>query len=208
MGEQVLTLLDPDGMQIELIARSDADQAAAPWANGPVDASAAIRGFAAPTLLVGDAGPTASLLELFGYRLEAQEGPRARYLRATGLPGAGAWMDLEVRPQEPAARSGGGMVHHIALRAADGEEQLAWRDALVQQGHEVTPVMDRQYFQSIYFREPGGILFEIATDGPGFATDETPAALGTALKLPPWYEDRRELIERALPPLRVPEPRG
>ncbi len=97
---------------------------------------------------------------------------------------------------------GAGTVHHVAFRAHDETEQLTWREAILSLGFDVTPVMDRQYFRSIYFREPGGVLFEIATDPPGFATDEPPQALGTALKLPPWLESQRADIERRLPPIR------
>jgi glyoxalase family protein len=98
---------------------------------------------------------------------------------------------------------GAGTVHHVAFRAHDEAEQLNWRKAIVALGFDVTPVLDRQYFRSIYFREPGGVLFEIATDPPGFATDEAPQSLGTALKLPPWLESQRAVIERQLPPLRL-----
>ena len=96
---------------------------------------------------------------------------------------------------------GAGIVHHIAMRARDEADQLAWRETLLRQGFEVTPVLDRQYFRSIYFREPGGILFELATDGPGFATDEPYETLGASLKLPPWLEPTRADIERVLPVL-------
>jgi glyoxalase family protein len=101
---------------------------------------------------------------------------------------------------------GAGTVHHVAFRAQDQTEQLAWREAVLSLGFDVTPVLDRQYFRSIYFREPGGVLFEIATDPPGFATDEAPESLGTALKLPPWLEPQRAAIERRLPPLRLGGP--
>jgi glyoxalase family protein len=103
-------------------------------------------------------------------------------------------------------RLGAGTVHHVAFRARDDAQQLAWREAILALGFNVTPVLDRQYFRSIYFREPGGVLFEIATDPPGFAIDEAPASLGTALKLPAWLEPRRAEIERRLPPVRWPEP--
>jgi glyoxalase family protein len=103
-------------------------------------------------------------------------------------------------------RMGAGTVHHVAFRARDETEQLTWREAILALGFDVTPVLDRQYFQSIYFREPGGVLFEIATDPSGFAIDETPGALGTALKLPPWLEPQRAEIERRLPPLRASGP--
>jgi len=99
---------------------------------------------------------------------------------------------------------GAGTVHHVAFRARDDAEQLEWRESILALGYNVTPVLDRQYFRSIYFRDPGGILFEIATDPPGFAIDERPDGLGTALKLPAWLEPRRTEIERQLPPVNIP----
>jgi catechol-2,3-dioxygenase len=99
---------------------------------------------------------------------------------------------------------GAGVVHHVAFRVPDDEEQLAWQKKLLDLGYNVSPVMDRQYFHSIYYREPGGVLFEIATDPPGFTADESPETLGTALKLPPQYEQYRPTLEEALPPLHVP----
>jgi glyoxalase family protein len=102
---------------------------------------------------------------------------------------------------------GAGSIHHVAFRARDETEQLLWREAILALGYNVTPVLDREYFRSIYFREPGGVLFEIATDPPGFAVDEAPDALGTALKLPPWLESRRSDIERRLQPVNLLEAR-
>jgi glyoxalase family protein len=112
-------------------------------------------------------------------------------------------VDLLCQPDQMRGRMGAGTVHHVAFRARDEAEQLSWRDAILALGFNVTPVLDRQYFRSIYFREPGGVLFEIATDPPGFAIDEAPESLGTALKLPPWLETRRAEIERRLPPLHL-----
>jgi glyoxalase family protein len=113
-------------------------------------------------------------------------------------------VDILCRPEQMRGRMGAGAVHHVAFRARDEAEQLTCREALLALGYNVTPVLDRRYFRSIYFREPGGVLFEIATDAPGFTADETPAALGTELKLPPWLEERRAEIERHLPPLSLP----
>jgi glyoxalase family protein len=104
-------------------------------------------------------------------------------------------------PTRRRGQMGPGVIHHVAWRAADDAEQAAWREQLLKAGRHVTPILDRQYFNSIYFREPGGVLFEIATDPPGFLTDETYADLGTHLKLPPWLERERPSIEASLPPL-------
>lgn len=201
--EEVLTLVDPDGLQIELVARPGV--AALPaWEQGPLNASMAIRGFAAPTLLLGSLPRTASLIaDNFGLRKVAEDGPRTRYAAGNGI---GQQVDLETRPSEQVGRNGAGVVHHIAWRTPDDAQQNEWRDALLTLGLEVTPVMDRQYFHSIYFREPGGILFEIATDAPGFQIDEPRERLGQQLRLPPWYESRRAEIERVLPPLHIPAP--
>jgi glyoxalase family protein len=137
-----------------------------------------------------------------GFLLVGEEGQRARYAAADER--AGAFVDLLVTPGAPAAYQAAGTVHHIAWRAADDAAQQAWRENLARSGLNVTDVRDRQYFHSIYFREPGGVLYEIATDPPGFAIDETPENLGTALKLPPWLEPQRGAIERALPPVHLP----
>src|SRR5205823_10452852 len=113
-------------------------------------------------------------------------------------------IDVIVDAEAPVGRQGGGTVHHVAFRARSNEEQKMWRDEIAALGFGVTPILDRQYFRSIYFREPGGVLFEIATDEPGFAVDEEPERLGTGLKLPPWLEAERQSIERRLPPVRLP----
>jgi glyoxalase family protein len=111
---------------------------------------------------------------------------------------------VDLTPSEATGRGAAGTVHHVAFRTRDEDEQRAWQEALLEAGLMVTEVRDRQYFRSIYFREPGGVLFEIATDGPGFARDEHPDALGTALKLPPELEGRRAAIEARLPDLTLP----
>jgi glyoxalase family protein len=199
---EVLIFIDPDGLQLELVT----DPAAAgihPWRGGPVIPERAIRGFYGATLWEQDPGPTVDLLtRTMGFELMAEEGPRSR-LRAAG-EGPGAVVDVVHRPNGEPGWPGAGTVHHIAWRTADEVQQLAWRGELRAEGFHVTPVMDRQYFRSIYYREPGGVLFEIATDPPGFLRDESPAELGTHLKLPPWLEPRRIEIERALPELRLP----
>lgn len=198
--EEVMTLLDPDGLPIELVAR--AGTTAPSTDNGPTPAEHAIRGFAAPTFILESLDGTADLLtNVFGLKQMEQAGPRFRFAAGDGV---GAQADIEVRPAEPPGRLGAGIVHHIAWRAPNDAAQLQWRETLVELGLDVTPVLDRQYFHSIYFREPGGILFEIATDPPGFAIDENPAELGSHLKLPHWLEPQRAEIEQALPPLKLP----
>ena len=196
-GAPVLTFNDPDGMALELVA----DAAAAdihPWPTGPIPAEHTLRGFHSATLWVAQAEPTLKLLTgSMGYKRVAEEGNRCR-VKAAGEEQA-LYLDLLERPGLGRGRMGAGSVHHIAFRTADDETQLAHRQTLSQTGLNVTPVQDRQYFHSIYFREPNGILFEIATDSPGFATDETIAELGSSLKLPPWLEPHRREIEGVLP---------
>jgi glyoxalase family protein len=200
--EQVISFPDPDGLQLELVAHPGAE-ARPGWAGGPVPAEYAIRGFSGATLTVDDYELTADVLtKVMGFRLTGQEGQRYRYEVGEGADLAR--VDLVNAPELPEGRMAAGTVHHIAWRTPSDEQQLAWRADLQQAGLQVTPVRDRQYFHSIYFYEPNGILFEIATDPPGFATDETPETLGTHLKLPPWLEPQRATLENKLPRLRLP----
>lgn len=201
--EQVIAFPDPDGLQLELVAHPGAE-ARPGWAGGPVPAEYAIRGFSGATLTVDDYELTADVLtKVMGFRLAGQEGQRYRYEVGEGADLAR--VDLVNAPELPEGQMAAGTVHHIAWRTPSDEQQLAWRAELQQVGLQVTPVRDRQYFHSIYFREPNGILFEIATDPPGFATDETPETLGTHLKLPPWLEPQRATLENKLPRLRLPD---
>jgi glyoxalase family protein len=200
--QEVLPFLDPDSLQLELVASPEA-AGIEPWLDGPVAPEHAIRGFYGATLWERNLGPSVDLLTgTMGFELEAQEGPRFR-LRASS-PGPGAVVEVVHLPGGEAGWGGAGTVHHIAWRTPDDAQQLAWRQDLRARGLHVTPVMDRQYFHSIYYREPGGVLFEIATDPPGFLRDESPAELGSGLKLPPWLEPRRDEIEETLPELRLP----
>jgi glyoxalase family protein len=137
-----------------------------------------------------------------GFEEVGREPGRVRF--QTGQGGPHALVELLVRPESPEGKETTGTVHHVAWRASDDAHQLAWREALVGAGRQVTPVIDRKYFHSIYFREPGGVLFEIATDGPGFTVDEPAEALGSTLQLPPQYEERRENLQFDLPPIKVP----
>ena len=197
MGARVLALADPDGLRVELV-----ETGAGGGGAGPSD-----DGFHSVTLWVDDPEPTARVLgEVMGYEAGAEErGRDGARLRLTA-PGEarGRVVDL-LRSDAPSiGRQGAGTIHHVAFRAETPEIQREWRERLAAAGLDVTPVIDRQYFDAIYFREPGGVLFEIATDPPGFATDEEPDALGRALKLPARYEPLRERIEARLPPLRMP----
>ncbi|MDY7095083.1 MAG: ring-cleaving dioxygenase [Acidobacteriota bacterium] len=210
-GEDSFTFLDPDGLLLEMVADPSAAERA-PWSDGPVPEQQAIRGFHSMTLLEADAARTAELLTgAMGFRLLGQEGEqkgeRSRF--AFGEDGApGTRLDVIHRPGESVGRVAAGSIHHIAFRVAGDAEELAWQRRLMDAGMGVTEVKDRQYFHSIYFREPGGVLFEIATDPPGFTLDEPLAELGTSLRLPPWYESRRSEIEAVLPPLKDPADLG
>ena len=198
-GDEVLTFFDPDGMRLELVATAEAD-ARPPAPSAEIPAEAAIRGFHGTTLALLNPGATADLLVgTMGYRLTVQTGPRARYSSGAGAPGT--YVDLFSDPALPRGLNGAGTVHHVAFRVPDDAAQLAAHDLLVKRGLHVSPVIDRAYFKSIYYREPGGVLFEIATDQPGFAIDEPVETLGAKLSLPPRLEPLRTDIEAALPKL-------
>jgi catechol 2,3-dioxygenase-like lactoylglutathione lyase family enzyme len=201
-GQPAIAFDDPDGLPLELVGDPRATTVAA-WAEGPVPAEHAVRYIHGVTIWVdGDPGSAALLEAALGYRRTEEEDARVRYEAGKG---SGA-VDLRRATGFWRATGGVGTVHHVAFRAEDGAAQLALRERIAGLGAAVTPVVDRQYFESIYFREPGGVLFEVATDAPGFATDEPADRLGTSLKLPPWLEPSREEIERILPPLYAPAP--
>jgi glyoxalase family protein len=192
-GQRVITLRDADGAPVELVETDRIGDA-------PLD------GFHSVTLWERDPGPTARLLtEAFGYHEQGHETDRGVERLRLAAPGTerGNIIDL-IRTDAPAkARPGAGTIHHVAFRARSDSEQRDWQELLAAYGHPTTPVIDRQYFNAIYFREPGGVLFEIATDPPGFAVDEPVATLGQALKLPAKYEAMRDRITQILPPLKV-----
>src|SRR5712692_4383114 len=200
--EQVISFTDPDGLNLALVAHPGAE-ARGGWNRGPIPQEHAIRGFFGVTISEEGYERTASLLtETLGFRLAKEDGNRFRY--EVGEGGPGAMVDVLCQPDAPTGLVSVGTVHHVAWRTPNDEQQKEWREELVKARLNVTPVIDRKYFHSIYFREPGGVLFEIATDPPGFTVDERPEQLGSALKLPPWLESARAALEDALPPLETP----
>lgn len=200
-GGEVLALRDRDGIQLELVASED--DARAGWPNGDVPAQHAIRGFHHASLSLSGYERSAGLLtSTLGFRPVGEEGNRFRFVAGGGTPGT--IVDLVCEPGRMRGNMGAGVVHHIAFRAADDAAQSVLRQRIVDAGHDATPVLDRNYFHSIYFREPGGVLFEVATDPPGFSIDESIPELGSGLKLPPWLESDRAEIEAQLKPLAVP----
>jgi glyoxalase family protein len=200
--EERLSLRDPDGLQLDLVASSVTDPRD-PWDSASVPAEYAVRGQHSSVLTVNDpAGTTRVLTEDLGMRLVSEQGNRLRFAAGEGLPGH--IVDVIAEPGASTGLTAGGTVHHIAFRVPDHATQELWREQLVDRGYGVTAILDRQYFTSIYFREPGGVLFEIATDTPGFDIDEPLLELGRSLKLPPWLEPSREAIERSVIPVTVP----
>jgi len=199
-NDEVLTLNDPDGLHLELVATNEIDSRP-PAPSADVPAQFALRGFHSSTLALRESHPTEELLvQGMGYLLLGKAGHRARY--TVGAGGPGTYIDLLTEPSLPRGINGAGTVHHIAFRIVDDSSQAAAHESLQKRGTQVSPVIDRAYFKSIYYREPGGVLFEIATDGPGFAIDEPVESLGTKLSLPPRLESRRREIEASLPSLK------
>ena len=202
-GERVLPFYDPDGLKLELVEQEGV-AGWSYWQEGTIPAAHAIRGFHGVTLTVAGFERTAELLTTMGFQAGGKEGNRYRHV--SGHRERGAAIDLVCAPEIQPGVVAVGTVHHVAFRSVSEEDQLGWREKIAKTGLDVTPVVDRQYFHSIYFRDPGGVLFEIATDPPGFTLDEKPGQLGSALRLPPWLEPRRRRIEETLPPIRVPQP--
>jgi glyoxalase family protein len=201
-GHEGIGLADADGIELELVGDAS-DERWVPWKNSPVDQDHAIRGFHSVTMTVAESTATIDfLVNTMGFRKAGDEGRRTRF--ETGLGGPHAILDVVQSPEGPDGEESTGTVHHVAWRTADAAHQSEWREAMVKAGRNVTPVIDRYYFKSIYFREPGGVLFEIATDGPGFTVDETAESLGSTLSLPPWFNVRRDRLDLTLPPIVVP----
>ncbi|MFV5692967.1 ring-cleaving dioxygenase [Flavobacterium sp. LT1R49] len=195
-GEKHLTFLDPDGLKLELIESKTADDRKA-WETEDIKKAVATKGFHNITLTLNDIKATAIILtEVFGYKLIDQEVNRYRY--ATNEVDNAAIVDLVQLPDEKRGHVANGSVHHVAFRVKNDEILMHFRKIIDALGLGITPQIDRQYFHSLYFREPGGVLFEIATENPGFTVDEKVENLGKELKLPPQYETRREEIESNL----------
>jgi len=201
-GETVLSFEDPDGQGLEFVGSKKID-ARTGWTQGPVPKEHAIRGFHGVTLLEEALERTESVLvDTLGFRQVGEEENRFRY--EAGKGDAGTILDVVSRPKAARGFVSVGTVHHVAFRALDNEHQKELRQEILKADLNVTPVIDRNYFHSIYFREHGGVLFEVATDQPGFTIDESSEQLGTRLALPPWLENSRVEIEKNLPPVSMP----
>ncbi len=204
--EEAIVFADPHGLNLELVAGADTGDRPlwSAWDDAPVPTEYAIRGVHAVAVKETRVDPTGVFLtDTLGFRLAAEAEGRLRF--QSGDSGSGALLDLLPHPGERRGRVAVGAVHHVAWRTPDATEQERWQEAIAARGVSVTPVIDRFWFRSIYFREPGGMLFEIATDGPGFTVDEDRDTLGQHLILPPWLEPQRPQIEAALSALRLPE---
>ena len=197
-GEKFLTLFDNDGMKISLVEDPDASKTETKGYGGVPDEHA-IRGFHGTTLTLADTGRTGELLKEFGWMKEQSDNSSVRFSSQPENE-LGRYVNLEKKP-DLAGRFGRGSIHHVAFRVPDDETQQIWREKLIDMGFQVTPVQNRDYFRSIYFREHGGVLFEIATDIPGFTKDEKLENLGEKLQLPAWHEKHRDKIEEQLPEL-------
>jgi glyoxalase family protein len=203
-GEESLLIRDPSGLRVELI--EGPGDSREPWTDAGLGPELAIRGIHGVTLTIRSPAATLELLmEGLGYEVVAEEGNRTRLAVDGTVPGH--YVEVLADPGAPAAVNGIGTVHHVAMAVATDAEQLEFRERLIAMGRAVTEVRDRQYFHSIYFREPGGVLYEIATLPPGFTVDEPLSALGSGLKLPPWEEPERKALESVLPPVVLPRRR-
>lgn len=198
-GEQYLTFLDPDGLKFELTASKQTDKRL-PWETEEVAAAHAVKGFHGITITTNKLQPTADVLtNIFGYKLLETQVNRYRFV--TDAVDNANIVDIVEVPGEGAGHVAGGSVHHAAFRVKDDKILMNFRDKILDAGLHITEKIDRNYFYSLYFREPGGVLFEIATDNPGFAVDESVEDLGSGLKLPPQFEPHREEISKQLPKL-------
>lgn len=199
-GEQFVSFLDPDGLDLELVVSKTVDDRH-PWETKEINAEVAIRGFHNVTLSLQDFRPTAGILtEVFDYELREQEGNRYRYI-TNAVENAGI-VDILELPNAGPGINAGGTNHHVAFRVENEEVLMAFREKIERRGLNITQKINRDYFYSLYFREPGGVLFELATDNPGFSIDESVKDLGSSLKLPKKYESVRAQIEELLPDLK------
>ncbi|MCX7739935.1 MAG: ring-cleaving dioxygenase [Meiothermus sp.] len=202
-GERALPFRDPDGLELALV--ETAPRPFSPWEKGGVPEKHQIMGLHGARVWEQALGPTERFLDSLGFSYVGHQDGWRRYALAQG--GSGGFLDIKELPQAPRGRWGVGSVHHLAWRVEDLEHQMEVRRMVLSQGIPATRSIDRFWFRSVYFSEPGGVVFELATDGPGFAVDEDPAHLGERLVLPPWLEPRRAQIEAGLPPLELPQPR-
>lgn len=201
-GERVFAFQDSDGLRLAIV-ESGAVPGYQAWADSPVPAAYALQGIHSVTLTEANARATEKHLgDVMGLSEAGREGTRARFWFGDG--GAGRVVDVVQDDQAGRGRVSAGAVHHVAWRVADDETELYWQGRLMKDGSHVSPVMDRTYFHSIYWREPGGVLFEIATDPPGFTADEAVESLGERLILPAWLEPMRADLERRLPKVSLP----
>lgn len=199
MGELVIPFEDPDGLLLELIVPENNDDRK-PWTTADVTKDVATRGFHNVTLTVRSMKPTATILtDIFGYTQLKQEGNRTRFV--TDAVNNASFVDIIEAPSMPGGRNAAGTNHHVAFRVKNDDILMEYREKIARKGLNITPKIDRDYFFSLYFREPGGVLFEIATDNPGFTKDEILSELGSGLKLPRQYEKSRDEIEKTLPSL-------
>ena len=203
-GHRTLPLVDPHGLRLALVESANAlARTFTPWEGSPVPVERQIRGLESARLLERDVTLTASFLTtVLGFAHLGTEGAWQRYGVEGG--GSGCYVDIQAAPDDRRGAWGVGAVHHLAWRVEDEAHQLDVRRQVEDAGRRPTPVIDRFWFHSVYFLEPGGVLFELATDGPGFSVDEDPAHLGESLVLPPWLEPQRQAIQSVLPPLRSP----
>jgi glyoxalase family protein len=205
-GRRVLPVTDPHGLRVALVENEDAlKRPFTPWDHSPVPPERQIRGLESARMRERELGPTTAFLrEVLGFQFLNEEHGWQRW----GLHGgtSGDYVDVREEPASHRGAWGVGSIHHLAWRVDDQEHQLALRERIDAAGRRPTPLIDRFWFQSVYFLEPGGVLFELATDGPGFAVDEDAAHLGESLVLPPWLESQRGRIESVLPPLQMPAP--
>ncbi|MEK7347607.1 MAG: ring-cleaving dioxygenase [Candidatus Eisenbacteria bacterium] len=203
-GEKALPFADPHGLRVALVETEEpSHRSFIAYEASPVPPERQIRGLHGARMLERALAPTASFLEeVMGFRRVGTEGSWHRYALPAG--GSGTLLDVAESPNTPRGIWGIGAIHHLAWRVDDDEHELAVRERIEAAGARPTPVIDRFWFRSVYFKEPGGVLFELATDGPGFGVDEETAHLGEKLVLPPWLEPRRAQIESALPPLAMP----
>ena len=201
-GQRVLPLADPHGLRIALTeSASSLNRSFTPWERSPIPVEHQIRGLESARMVERDLEETVTfLIQALGFRKDAEESGWQRYGLGEGK--SGQYVDLRAMPEARRGAWGTGSVHHLAWRMEDEAHQLAIREQVSHNGAQPTPVIDRFWFKSVYFREPGGVLFELATDGPGFHVDEKMSSLGESLVLPPWLEAQRTAIEAVLPTLR------